>query len=158
MKIFNIILTPLIVISLLFSGCSASKELKEVKNVAVEPLELHAWIDLMPGKPSTVHFSGVLKITNKSGQELKDLFIRKMEVFQNEKPLYSFEPRFSSGSGIGRSVLPGDSKLFKFNTDKGLKRKIELKTDDPVSAVLSFSSGYLYFVYKIDALEIQKVY
>ena len=158
MKKSNTIFLLLIGTLIMLGGCSSSKGLKEIKDISVDPVEVHAWIDMMPGKPSAVHFSGVLKIQNNSGQELKELDIKKIKVSQTGRLVYSFKPVFSASSGISRSVLPGAPKLFKFNTVKGLKRTNELNIEDPVSAVMSFGSGNKYFIYSIDSLKIEKVY
>ncbi len=159
MKIIIKIILPIIYGCFLFvQGCSSSNKIYTMKNVNVAPVELHAWIDLMPGKPSTVHFSGVLKITNNGKEKLDKLELNTIEVFQSGNVLYRFKPEFSSGSGITGEMLPGDSKLFKFNTKKGLKSKAGLNAGEPVAAMLSFSAGEMNFTYKIDSLNIQKVY
>ncbi len=141
----------------IFLGCSGGGTIGSAGDLSVKPVELNAWVNLMPGSSAAFYLSGRLILVNNSPDTVKKINFEKISVSQGSGKIYEFVPsvRFRNNN---RAVLSFDSAEVSFKNNKGLPAgsKIDLDRTIDIFMTISFNSSEKEFVFK--DLKIKKVY
>jgi hypothetical protein len=156
-KYFKYILIYLTVF--VFAACSCSKNLEGNMDLEIEIIKVDSWLNLMPGGPGSFHISGDFKFTYKDENEIVDLDLTRINIYQDEKILYSFRPFFTYNlKKTDTASYSENAKEITFGTSPGLPIVRELDPDKPISAELEISSGGKNLKYMIDDITVEKAY
>ena len=143
----------------IFPGCCAEKLPDNNKlNLIINVVKSYAWINLMPGARHSFHLSGEIKIQNNSDEPITNLKLWQITVYDDSIEVLKFKPLFSNLKDKSvTGFIPKDLKDFsiaapdKINIDKFRNLKV-------INLLLKFSSDDKTFDYKIDNVEIERVY
>lgn len=147
-------------ISLIFTCCSGQKNTSNGSaKVGVNHTYIYAWLNLMPGGPSSFHITGNLRITNHEDLQIDNISIKEAIVSQNGNIIYKFSPEFETiHPEEDFSLRKNEVKEFRFNTTSRLSVSPELDADKLIDAKLIFKSGDKIFEYVINNITIEKAY
>jgi hypothetical protein len=156
----NALIYSALIIILIFSGCSGKKSTAaDSLKISVKHTYIYAWLNLMPGGPSSFHITGNLRITNDDNSSVNNITLSEVIIYQDNAVIYKISPVFET---IHREedyfLKKNEVKEFRFSTDSRLSISPELESDNSIDAELIFSSEGKTFEYIIKDILIEKTY
>jgi hypothetical protein len=149
---------PFIFIILLIAGCSSSRNIDEKSKLNVNVNKVDCWLNLMPGGPGSFHIAGEITVKNNEEFNIDSLQLVRVNIFQNDKVIYSFVPFFNLLNDQVKELKINDEKKYLFGTDKMLEIKKLLDESQNVNAELEFLYDKKSFSYLIKEIKVEKVY
>ena len=139
-------------------GCSHQQEADSL-HLSVHKMKIHCWLNLMPGGSASFHISGEIKMKNDENQEITDLKLTTIKVFQSNKLMYSFTPQFSPKIKGEEFLIPAKSERdFLFSSKSRLSVSKNLNAEQPILIKLLFKGKEKSFLYQMENIKIEKVY
>jgi hypothetical protein len=143
---------------LILSGCSGSQAVNNDLKLEIISKQMDSWVNLMPGSRPSFYISGSIKIKNNENVAIDSVRMLRCNVIQDGKILYEFHPDFSSiGNALG-PILPGKDRTFTLHIPPGTPIKKELNFEKAVSFNLYLAALNGIKQYKIDSINVVKVY
>ena len=158
------IISTIILLSLFLAHCSSSKETQKdsgkdeaTKTEAYSPtIELNvdnitSWLGENLAKEKKFHVSGDVIIPSSKNYDLKNIELRKVNVFQDGDLFYSVFPTVQ---------LKKESDLekeFLFSTIQGLEINPMFNYDDPFTVEIIIGEGGQQYSFRVENNMVQKV-
>jgi hypothetical protein len=140
-------------------ACASTKTVEETLELDIEVIELHSWLNLMPGSPGKFHLLGELKITNPGSENIEELKLDKIIVYSSKELVYSFYPFFKlKGLSEVNSIEPESSKIYSFGVESGLKIDERLMSNNIIDITMKFISGSEFFQLDLDSITVEQAY
>lgn len=129
-------------------------------DISVSHSDIYAWLNLMPGGPSSFHITGNLIITHNEWESNDDIVLKNIIITQEEEPLYRFEPVFEPvpEQEVDLKTRKENDKHFRFMVKSGLKISPDLNSEKTIDAKLIFNFGDTIFEYSITDIFVEKTY
>jgi len=142
----------------LFEGCSTKIPDSNKLNLDINIVKINVWLNLMPGGRPSFHISGELGIKNENRERLENLKLRQVVIYHDTLELIKIIPLFKIKNNLNDSTLhPGESKNFLISAAEKTDIK-NLGNVKLINLLLMFSSEGKTFEYKIDNIEVERVY
>lgn len=143
---------------LIFIGCGGSGSHSEYikPELAVNADNVYVWADLMPGGEPKLYATGEFTVRN-SGMVITWLSSKaEGAITQGTQYIMKFSPDLNLETD-SLKLLPGESKMIKFTTPKGLDLK-NLNRDGQVDILFGVKAGAEIFNIQYKSVPVDKVY
>lgn len=143
---------------LIFSGCGGSGNDSEYikPELAVNGDNVYVWADLMPGGDPKLYATGEFTVRN-SGMVITWLSSKaEGAITQGTQYIMKFNPDLNLETD-SLKLLPGESRMIKFTTPKGLDLK-NLNRDGQVDILFGVKAGAEIFNIQYKSVPVDKVY
>jgi hypothetical protein len=148
----------LFIVILTLSGCGGSgSESEYVKpELSVNADNVYVWADLMPGGDPKLYATGEFTVRN-SGMVITWLSSKSEgAITQGTQYIMKFNPDLNLETD-SLKLLPGESRMIKFTTPKGLDLK-NLNKDGQVDILFGVKAGREIFNIQYKSVPVDKVY